>query len=79
MYTHFKKDFQLELDIIGITKNSYRRIINGLGLSRKISNLKGFWSRGLVKSRQKNWRESRSRETEVGEKIAVTTTHSLSS
>ena len=31
-----------------------------------------FWSRGLVKSRQKNWRESRSRETEVGEKIAVT-------
>ena len=32
----------------------------------------GFWSRGLVKSRQKNWRESRSRETKVGEKIAVT-------
>ena len=27
---------------------------------------KSFWSR------QKNWRESRSRETEVGEKIAVT-------
>ena len=27
---------------------------------------------GLVKSRQKNWRESRSRETKVGEKIAVT-------
>ena len=26
-----------------------------------------------MKSRQKNWRESRSRETEVGEKIAVTT------
>ena len=33
--------------------------------------LSRFWSRGLVKSRQKNWRESRSRETEVGEKIAV--------
>ena len=37
-----------------------------------ISTKKRFWSRGLVKSRQKNWRESRSRETEVGEKIAVT-------
>ena len=33
---------------------------------------KRFWSRSLVKSRQKNWRKSRSRETEVGEKIAVT-------
>ena len=31
-----------------------------------------FWSRGLVKSRPKNWRESRSRETDVGKKIAVT-------
>ena len=30
------------------------------------------WFHGLVKSRQKNWRESRSRETEVGEKIAAT-------
>jgi hypothetical protein len=30
------------------------------------------WSRGLVKSRQKNGRDSRSRETEVGEKIAAT-------
>ena len=30
------------------------------------------WSRGLVKSRLKNGRESRSRETEVGEKIAAT-------
>ena len=38
----------------------------------KVHLLKRFWSRGLVKSRQKNWRESRSRETEVGEKIAVT-------
>ena len=38
--------------------------------------LSRFWSRGLVKSRQKNWRESRSRETEVGEKIAVTSTNS---
>ena len=28
-----------------------------------------------MKSRQKNWRESRSRETEVGEKIAVTSLH----
>ena len=28
-----------------------------------------------MKSRQKNWRESRSRETEDGEKIAVTTTN----
>ena len=36
-----------------------------------------FWSRGLVKSRQKNWRESRSRETEVGEKIAPTTTYNM--
>ena len=34
-----------------------------------------FWSRGLVKFRQKNWRESRSRETEVDEKIAVTSTY----
>ena len=34
-----------------------------------------FWSRGLVKSHQKNWRESRSRETEVGEKIAVTSSY----
>ena len=31
---------------------------------------KTSWSRGLVKSRQKNGRDSRSRETEVGEKIA---------
>ena len=30
------------------------------------------WSRGLVKSRQKKWRDSRSRETDGGEKIAVT-------
>ena len=30
-----------------------------------------------MKSRQKNWRESRSRETEVGEKIAVTNGHPL--
>ena len=30
---------------------------------------------GLVKSRQKSWRESRSRETDVGEKIAVTNRH----
>ena len=29
-----------------------------------------------MKSRQKNGRDSRSRETEVGEKIAVTTKHS---
>ena len=35
--------------------------------------MKKSWSRGLVKSRLKNGRESRSRETEVGEKIAVTT------
>ena len=40
-----------------------------------ITKVKRFWSRGLVKSRQKNWRESRSRETEVGEKIAVTSTY----
>ena len=32
------------------------------------------WSRSLVKSRQKNGRDSRSRETESGEKIAVTNT-----
>ena len=36
--------------------------------------LRKSWSRGLVKSRQKNGRDSRSRETEVGEKIAVTST-----
>ena len=36
-----------------------------------------FWSCGLVKSRQKNWRESRSRETEVGEKIAPATTQEV--
>ena len=30
------------------------------------------WSRGLVKPCQKNGRDSRSRETEVGEKIAAT-------
>ena len=40
-----------------------------------ITKVKRFWSRGLVKSRQKNWRESRSRETEVGEKIAVYKPH----
>ena len=28
-----------------------------------------------MKSRQKNWRESRSRKTEVGEKIAVTSVY----
>ena len=33
------------------------------------------WSRGLVKSRLKDGRESRSRETEVGEKIAATNVH----
>ena len=33
------------------------------------------WSRGLVKSRQKKWRDSRTRETEAGEKIAVTSTY----
>ena len=30
------------------------------------------WSRGLVKSREKNGRDSQTRETDVGEKIAVT-------
>ena len=29
-------------------------------------------SRGLMKSRQKKWRDSRSRETDGGEKIAAT-------
>ena len=59
-----------------------------LRLLSKYSNTKGIiinynnkkknsWSRGLVKSRQKNGRDSRSRETEVGEKIAVTSTQSL--
>ena len=32
------------------------------------------WSRGLVKSRQKNGQDSRSRDTEIGKKIAATTT-----
>ena len=36
---------------------------------------KRSWSRGLVKSRYKNWRDSRSRETGVGEIIAVTSLH----
>ena len=36
---------------------------------------KRLWSLGLVKSHQKNWRESRSRETKVGEKIAVTSVY----
>ena len=31
-----------------------------------------FWSHGLVKSRQNKWRDSRSRETDGGEKIAAT-------
>ena len=35
------------------------------------------WSRGLVKSRLKNWRDSQSRETAVGEKIAVTSSYVL--
>ena len=39
--------------------------------------MKKSWSRGLVKSRLKNGRESRSRETEVGEKIASTNRYSL--
>ena len=39
---------------------------------------KRSWSRGLVKSRQKNGRDSRTRETEVGEKIAVTKVYSMS-
>ena len=34
--------------------------------------MKRFWSRGLVKSRQKNGRDSQFRETGVGEKIAAT-------
>ena len=33
------------------------------------------WSRGLVKSHEKNGRDSRTRETDVGEKIAVTNGH----
>ena len=47
--------------------------VEGMSFQISISTKKRFWFRGLVKSRQKNWRESRSRETEVGEKIAVTT------
>ena len=39
--------------------------------------MKKSWSRGLVKSRLKNGRESRSRETEVGEKIAATSPKTL--
>ena len=35
------------------------------------------WSRGLVKSRQKKWRDSRSRETDGGEKIAVTSSDTM--
>ena len=33
------------------------------------------WSRGLVKSREKNGRDSRTPETDVGEKIAVTSVY----
>ena len=53
----------------------YNLIIKGIAFQiviLSISTKKRFWSRGLVKSRQKKWRESRSRETEVVEKIAVT-------
>ena len=39
----------------------------GLGNKKTIS-----WSRGLVKSREINGRDSRSRETDVDEKIAAT-------
>ena len=38
----------------------------------KDSYSKTSWSRGLVKSRQKNGRDSQFRETGVGEKIAAT-------
>ena len=41
---------------------------------KRYINIKISWSRSLVKSRQKNGRDSRSRETESGEKIAVTNT-----
>ena len=37
-----------------------------------ITLMKKTWSRGLAKSRQNYGRDSRSHETEVGEKIAVT-------
>ena len=42
-----------------------------------ITLMKKTWSRGLVKSRLKNGRESRSRETEVGEKIAATCVYGI--
>ena len=41
--------------------------------------MKKSWSRGFVKSRLKNGRESRSRETEVGEKIASTSLNQFGS
>ena len=44
----------------------------GLGNKKTIS-----WSRGLVKSREINGRDSRSRETDVGEKIAATSIYVL--
>ena len=44
-------------------------------LSTQVYSKKRSWSRGLVKSRQKHWRDSRSRETDVGEIIAVTNKH----
>mgnify|MGYP001336297095 CR=1 FL=1 len=58
----------------GFQMHCYSTIIE-LILKYKMYNKKSSWSRGLVKSRQKNWRDSRSRETEVGEKIAATTTY----
>ena len=48
--------------------------VNKKYLAYLLSRKKRFWSRGLVKSRQNNWRGSRSRETEVGEKIAPLST-----
>ena len=48
--------------------NSQKKLIDILSITTK----KLFWSRGLVKSCQKHWRESWSREIKVGEKIAVT-------
>ena len=78
-----------QIDLLSYQKNprimpsSLRKLFGSCTLDLKLIKMicsvsiiywKRFWSRGLVKSRQKNWWESRSHETEVGKKIAVTST-----
>ena len=62
-----------KIDSIDYT-NKTTFVFNIATLKKGISNKKTiFWSRGLVRSREKNGRDSRTRETHIGEKIAATT------